>query len=333
MKRLFVFILLAASAAAQTTLQGVTLKGISVSRGTAAAPAFSPAAGAISSGSTVSISTATSACSSYIYWNFTGTSMASGTNSATSSAITTSSTLYAQVIGCPGLNDSAISSAPYTVGSTFALVDTPQGVIGSQSTSLSTSTGMNTTGASLLVVEVSFYYSASLGSISVSSTSNASGNWHALTAFGSGGNAGYSQFFYCYGPTTGTSEIFTVSGAADYYGINAAAFSGTSTTSAVYQSGSNTGATSGASAVATIQPGSVTPAQSGSLIVTGFASGQSASTSVSIDSGFTSVAYQHNGSGTDSGFAYLVQSGTAAVNPTWTPSATTDLSASIAVFH
>jgi hypothetical protein len=109
MKRLAVLILFLVGGvcSAQTTVIGYSQA--------AATPTFNPAAGSIASGTTVAISTATSGCSAYIYWNFTGTSMASGTNSTTSSGITVTSTLYAQVIGCPGYLNSAIGSAAYTV--------------------------------------------------------------------------------------------------------------------------------------------------------------------------------------------------------------------------
>lgn len=76
----------------------------------ASAPSFSP--GASTTALPLTVTLAAAPCSSYIYWNFTGTSMSSGTNS-TSAVISTAETLYAQVIGCPGYTDSSISSAAY----------------------------------------------------------------------------------------------------------------------------------------------------------------------------------------------------------------------------
>ena len=89
----------------------------------AATPTFSPGAGSYASTQSVTISTATSGCGSYIYWNFTGTSMSGGTNSTTAS-VSTTETLYAQVIGCPGYSNSVIGSAVYMIGAAIAL-DTP----------------------------------------------------------------------------------------------------------------------------------------------------------------------------------------------------------------
>ncbi len=88
----------------------------------AATPTFSPGAGNYGSNQPITISTATSGCAPYIYWNVTGTSLSGGTNS-TSATITTNETLYAQVVGCPGYSNSAIGSAAYTTNSlTWTLV-------------------------------------------------------------------------------------------------------------------------------------------------------------------------------------------------------------------
>jgi hypothetical protein len=48
-------------------------------------------------------------------WNFTGLSMSGGTETGTSSPITSNATLYAQVIGCPSCSNSGIGSATYTI--------------------------------------------------------------------------------------------------------------------------------------------------------------------------------------------------------------------------
>lgn len=79
----------------------------------AATPIFSLAAGAYAFGTNVTL-TSTGGCSAYLYW---GTASPPTSNAATF-PITVNATYYAQVIGCPGYTNSAISSAAYTVTST-----------------------------------------------------------------------------------------------------------------------------------------------------------------------------------------------------------------------
>jgi hypothetical protein len=70
-----------------------------------------------------------------------------------------------------------------------------------------------------------------------------------------------------------------------------------------------------------MQPGSITPSQSGALVVTAVGFGSNGDTS-SINLGFTiaqHVALTGNTYGI--GFAYLIQGAAAAINPTWTLSA------------
>lgn len=120
MKRIILIIALAAAANAQM-LQSVSASG---SVATAATPTFSPAAGAVSNPTTVTISTTSDTCSSYIHHNTTGapvlTSDPTGTYSVTGAV-----TVYAAVLGCPGYKNSAVGSAAYTIsggGGTWTLV-------------------------------------------------------------------------------------------------------------------------------------------------------------------------------------------------------------------
>ena len=97
---------------------GPALTGNHVTSPQAAAPTFSPSAGEVSNPTTVTASTSTSGCGSYIYFD---TSNPPTTNSTTYS-VTTAVTLYAYVHGCPGYTDSTVSSAAYTIsaaGATF----------------------------------------------------------------------------------------------------------------------------------------------------------------------------------------------------------------------
>jgi hypothetical protein len=81
----------------------------------AAPPTFSPVAGTYSGTQTVTASTSTSGCGSYIYFDTNPTPV---TNQTTLS-VAASETVYAYVHGCPGWSDSSIASAAYTItGST-----------------------------------------------------------------------------------------------------------------------------------------------------------------------------------------------------------------------
>lgn len=218
----------------------------------------------------------------------------------------------------------------------IALVGTPQGAIATpgQVASLSTVTGMDITGASLLIVAVHYLFSGTAGNFTVSSTSNPSGNWHSLTAYGASASNGFTQIFYCYGPATSSSEIFTITQTAnsDYWSMNCAAFSGTFSTSDILQAGSDVGAVS-SGGVASFQPGSVTPSVTGALVITTLTGGGGLGVSFSVDSAMANAAPQFNGNGVDGGLAYLIDSTTNPINPTWTLSSSSEsMTASIAIF-
>jgi hypothetical protein len=92
---------------------------VATAAGTAAAPTFSPLAGAVSNPTTVTASTSTSGCGSYIYFDTSSTP----TTNQTTYSVTTAVTLYAYVHGCPGYTDSSVASAAYTISvpQSFAL--------------------------------------------------------------------------------------------------------------------------------------------------------------------------------------------------------------------
>jgi hypothetical protein len=81
----------------------------------AVAPSFSPGGGTYSSVQTVTLSTTTSGCGSYIYWSTGHTPPTTSDNNNTSASVTTTETVYAKVIGCPGWSDSNVGSANYTI--------------------------------------------------------------------------------------------------------------------------------------------------------------------------------------------------------------------------
>lgn len=177
------------------------------------------------------------------------------------------------------------------------------------STGSSVTTGaIDTTGATLLVVLVSAYQHAP-GTVSDSK----SNIWQTLTRR-NGTNADI-QLYYAYNPTVGSGHTFSVSGSS-YPSLFAAAFDGTVTTSAVFDQESGAGKTDNTHST----PGSITPAGSGELFITGAGAANSNSLSFAASGGFTpNIDEQDLGSTyTGGALAYLVNTGSGAENPTWT---------------
>ena len=94
MKPLLIHLLLAGSILAQ--MQGVYTGqlGITVA-GTAGTPTFSPVAGTYTSTQSVTISTATTGCGSYIYWSTTNNPPTTGDTHGTSVSVAATETVHA----------------------------------------------------------------------------------------------------------------------------------------------------------------------------------------------------------------------------------------------
>jgi len=129
------------------TQQGVATTPEAAWRKVSSTPTFSPAAGAYSSTQSVTISTSTSGCSRYIYWNTTG-NPTSGDTQGTSVSVASSETVYARVIGCPGYSDSAIRSAAYTITSSRAATPRFSPAAGAYSSTQSVTISTSTPGCS-----------------------------------------------------------------------------------------------------------------------------------------------------------------------------------------
>ncbi len=172
-----------------------------------------------------------------------------------------------------------------------------------------------TTGASLLVAMVTDQGPAP------ALTDSKGNTWTALTLPSSPAQKG--QLFYVKTPTVGSGHTFSTNvGAGAVPAVAVAAFSGTAGLAADLDTAS---ATTGMS----IQPGSGTPAHANEVIVTGMSS--SGTDADSIDSGFTItdqlplLGFAHFGIA----LAYLIQGAAAAVNPTWSGSASVTRTASM----
>lgn len=186
-----------------------------------------------------------------------------------------------------------------------------------------TTSSVDSTGASLLVVVVSSYDLSSEPTL----TDSKGNTWTGLTAQGPGGSNQRVRIFYAANPTVGSSHTFTLSGSTTYSSVSALAFSGAKTASPFDQ---QNGATGGSTSLAT---GSVTPSEDGELVVAGIAL-DSAPSSLTIDSGFSTpaVVYFLGGSSYGVGSAYKIQTTAAAVNPTWSWTGSSGQAAAIATF-
>lgn len=184
---------------------------------------------------------------------------------------------------------------------------TPVAYTSAQSTTgLSVTTpGINTTGANLIVILVTDYFT------SVPTPTDSYGNtWTALTQYI---NPSFrAQFFYCYNPIVGAGHTFNESNASALYpAIAVQAWTMAAVSPFDVQNGSTTNS-----------PGSITPTANNELIITGIGGGN---TVTSVNSGFTATALINNvnAQGVGIGMAYLVQGTAAAISPTWTAGGTT----------
>lgn len=190
----------------------------------------------------------------------------------------------------------------------MAIAPVASTIAGAASGASVTTTAQNTTGANLIVVSIAFYTGPGTG---VTVTDSLSNTWTALTAHTSSNHQ--TRQYYCVNPTTGASHTFTLTGPSGFSpNISMIAVSGAA--ASPYES--DTGANSGSSSVTTIQPGSLTPAENGDLLVSGLVSGNGASQA--INDSFTAVVAGTGSGAVGGGLGYLIQATAAAINPTWT---------------
>lgn len=164
---------------------------------------------------------------------------------------------------------------------------------------------INTTGANLIVVGLSY--------VNVGTLSDSNGNvWTPRTAYTMAGGFASLQLFYCYSPIVGAGHTFTYSG-GDTMTVGAMAFSGAVAAPFDVESGFGNNVST-----TTFQPGTLTPTQNKELVC-GMAAWNAGGTT-SIDSGFTKISETANSPGVSLGNAlfYLVESTAVAVNPTIT---------------
>lgn len=188
-----------------------------------------------------------------------------------------------------------------------------------------TSSAVDTTGATILVVGLSRYQAG--GAVTI--TDSKGNTYTALTAQASS-NVAYSRIYYCPNPTVGSGHTFTGTGSESYFTIAAAAFSGVTTTSPFDVENGAVSPSSGAAPV--ISTGSVTPTNAGSLAAAVVAICDNGTTA-SVDSSYSISDQMVWVNNTAEGVALAWKEISAASNPQFTISGgVTDSSAVIAVF-
>lgn len=208
----------------------------------------------------------------------------------------------------------------------ITLLDKNSGVAPGSTTG--TSGAIDSTGATLLVIIILDGNSGAVGTL----TDSKSNTWHALTQYGNAAGSGEAVIYYSYDKagsplSVGSGHTCSTSGAFPFFVFTAFNGTVTSPTNPLETSTGNV-----VSASTTIQPGSLTGAESGALYILGV--GGYTSNFVSVDSGFTTLINANLVGGTNfSGFSfYLVQGSASALNPTTTVNLANGLGAAFAVF-
>jgi len=183
---------------------------------------------------------------------------------------------------------------------------------------------IDTTGADFIAVCVGFAFNDTISSVTDSEVNSVS----ARTAYLSTNDAA-AQLFFIASPSTSATHTFTVNCTASCFpSADVAVFRG-SKLSSPYES--ENGAHNDSSA--TLQPGSISPAENNELLISclGFAG---ATATASIDSGFSISDQQDwaNAVNIGSALAYLNETTAASKNPQWSLTASQSTAASIATF-
>lgn len=173
--------------------------------------------------------------------------------------------------------------------------------VGNNGAGPTTTTGIDTTGAGLLVVAVAAFQ---ITPTWVDSEGNKYFLGHPVQ--GAGENPTL-QLGFCLNPNTAVSHTIQV--ASGFPGICFAAFSrDLGNTCVPDQQSDAVGSTN-------LAPGSITPSADGSLVVT--AIGQGGNGTLSIDGGFAITDQVGGTTAQKCGLAYLIQTSAVAANPTW----------------
>ena len=186
-----------------------------------------------------------------------------------------------------------------------------------------TTAGVDTTGASLLVAQISDFAGATASAISDSK----SNTWTPLTAV-TAGSVSRSHLFYCANPTVGSGHTFTATGSSSFPSIQVQAWSPVQVFDQLVTNGQ-------AGLPTENQVGSLTPPVHNCVFVSGLSFDDvEVSANLTIDSGFTRSSFSNFTSGQSLGgaMAYFEQGTAAAKNPLWNYATALNTAASMATF-
>jgi hypothetical protein len=186
-----------------------------------------------------------------------------------------------------------------------------------------TTTGIDTTGANLLVVVVS----DDPGEAGVL-TDSKSNSWTPLNSYQNAGGD-QVQMYYCSNPTVGVGHTFSITGTINNPSLSIGAFSGSTAAPFDQQNGASV-----ANGVNALSTGSITPGENDELIVATFSGGGSLFiTGLAIDSGFTIASnIIDTGEHYATAICYKIQTTAEAINPQFTWTDDGSAAASIASF-
>lgn len=182
---------------------------------------------------------------------------------------------------------------------------------------------VDTTGANLLVAAVGH-----LNGNTPSVVDSKGNTWTAGPTYQAGAGNGRVALFYCLNPASvGSGHSWMITGSESYTNAVVGAFSG------VGAFDDENGA--GQASATTQQPGSLTPANDNSLLVTALQFVDTGGAGdASINSGFTLAGSNSHGTNFAVALAYKIQTTAGAENPTWTsPAAADRMAATIAAFE
>jgi hypothetical protein len=193
----------------------------------------------------------------------------------------------------------------------------------------STTPGIDTTGATLIVISLSYLIDAPASGGTPTISDSKGNTWTPLTEYATSGHAfdGEIKLLYTFPSSVGAAHTFSANLASSFNAITVAVFGGKSATFDQETGATSPGAT-------TQQPGSITPSANNALLVSGCLFVDAGETGdASINSGFTLVHSKSDASGFGSAIAYKIQTSAGAENPTWTsPSASDRMGATLATF-
>jgi hypothetical protein len=177
---------------------------------------------------------------------------------------------------------------------------------------------LDTTGADLIVVHLSYYAVAGPPKVN-----DSLGNtWTALTPATLPPTA--SLLYDCARPIVGASHEVQFRGVGSYAVLTVLAVAGTAAAPPSVQAQATTTGTS-------LRPGAVTPPRAGGLIVTGLS--LDGGSGIGLTAGFNSLILPYSsGRNMGGGLGYRIPAGPAVIAPTWTWTGPTAAAATLAVF-